>query len=198
MRAWAVALAALLSIWLLASTLVQLSVWWPRLAVLLRWDLLGLLPQYHFFCPVPARHDYHLLVRTIDARGVTSAWRQAMGPPPRRWHNIGWNPDRRAYKSLCDLMQVVDGEGSDPRAMQVSVAYLAILNHVSALARDTPDAALVQFLLAVSHGPLSDTPPQAVFMSTSHRLAGPDEPRSEPGPTTDGDTRLCGRDRLIA
>src|SRR6266545_2614497 len=200
MDAWAVALAVLLSIWLLLSTLVQLSARWPRLAVLWRWDPLGLLPQYHFFCPTPVRHDYHLLVRTLDAQGATSGWREVIGPVPRRWWNVAWNPDRRAYKSLCDLMQVVDHEGDNPRSVQVSVAYLSILTHATAVAHAwrVPGASRVQFLLAVSRGPHSDTPPQAVFMSAPHRLAGPDESDPEPGPSADGDARLHGRGRLLA
>lgn len=199
MNAWATALAVLLSAWLALSTVAQLSARWPRFATVRRFDPLGLLPHYHFFCPTPVRHDYHLLARTLADDGAPAPWREVIGPPPRLWWNFAWNPDRRAYKSLCDLMQVVDSNDDDPRAVQVSIAYLAILAHATDIAGSwqEPDAARVQFLLAVSHGPQSATPPQAVFMSAPHRLAGLDD--SHPGHrfAADGDARLRGRARLV-
>jgi hypothetical protein len=198
MDGWAAGLFVVLSVWLCLSVLVQLSAAWPRLGRLWRWDALGLLPQYHFFAPSPVRHDYHLLVRTYDQAGIAGAWFEAMGPPPRRPWNIVWNPDRRAYKSLCDLMQVVShGSSNSPRATQLSLPYLAILNYACAVVRRDHVTTHVQFLLAVSHGPLTDVPPQAVFLSVPHRLTNIDDPLGRAGDADHRDARVGGRGDLV-
>lgn len=168
--AWLI--VVVLCVWFVLSALVQASTAFPKLGELRRWDLLGLLPHYHFFCPNPVRNDFHLLSRTRpQVDGEPGAWREMMGPPRRAWWNAVWNPDRRAYKSLCDLMEIVaEREHEQSRAAQLSIPYLALLNHVTASAVAQGDTArYVQLLLAIS---VAGTDPQAVFMSAWHRTPG--------------------------
>ncbi|WP_030668429.1 hypothetical protein [Streptomyces cellulosae] len=163
--------AVVLAGWLLLAALAQLGPVWGRLnRYLERNDVLGLIPRYHFFAPQPSVHDYHLLTRTRPPGGDFGPW-QDVTPfqPTWRWWHLAWNPDRRHAKHLIDLAQSLaraDAQCSDP-ATPLSVPYLLLLRHVTALA--TPGTQ-VQFLLARAAAFRPHERPRAVFCSKPHRV----------------------------
>ncbi|MFD0407333.1 hypothetical protein [Kitasatospora sp. NPDC127116] len=163
--------AVALTAWFIVSAVGQLTVPRRLLDRLRAWDIFGIVPNYRFFAPRPVQHDYHLLMRTAGSSGEFGPWHQVAGPPDRCWWHIAWNPDRRAFKGLSDVMSVAHRfDVQRPRAVQVSLPYLAILNYVTAVASRDPAAREVQFVLAISHGVLSDESPDVIFKSGRHRL----------------------------
>lgn len=166
-------MAVVLTAWFILSAAGQLTAPWGNrpLDRLRTWDVFGLIPNYKFFAPRPAEHDYHLLIRTVGFSGELGPWRQIAGPPDRHWWHALWNPDRRAFKSLSDVMAVAYRHDHDkPRAVLTALPYLALLNYVTEAAAHDQGAANVQFVLAISYGVLSDDAPSVVFKSDLHRL----------------------------
>ncbi|MEU7132152.1 hypothetical protein [Streptomyces sp. NPDC046261] len=165
---------AVLAVWSLLSALAQLGPVAPRLTAWQhRFDVFGLIPRYHFFAPRPGTHDYHLLIRTRPHGGTFGAWREVTPGQPRHWWNAVWNPDRRHHKHLFDLgttLARTDPGCADP-ATALSVPYLLVLHHVTTLV-EPAEGAQVQFLIARSAGHRPAEPPEGVFLSRAHQVAG--------------------------
>ena len=67
-------------------------------------DRLGcVIPNWRFFCPEPARHDYHVMHRVLAADGNVSSWEETVRIESRRWRHMVWYPDRRRGKATFDL-----------------------------------------------------------------------------------------------
>lgn len=67
-------------------------------------DPIGLtIPNWRFFAPEPAVHDFHLVYRTSDSQGNISNWREAFTVTPRRLVHAVWFPERRREKAVFDL-----------------------------------------------------------------------------------------------
>jgi hypothetical protein len=160
---------ALLGTWGSASVLAQLPI--ERIQRLRRWDLPGLLPQWSFFAPRPGMHDYHLLYRDqLDERTFTD-WTELSLDRPLAWWCALWNPERRQRKAIYDLVTslVRDVAQAEGVGYQLSVPYLAILNHISSLERLSAHVG-TQFMIMMSDGADSDQVPEPVFVSTVHRV----------------------------
>ncbi|WP_129842025.1 hypothetical protein [Streptomyces sp. RFCAC02] len=63
----------------------------------------ALLPNWRFFAPSPAQHDYQFHYRTLDTAGETSPWEPVEVIAGRRPHQIVWFPGRRPEKAVFDL-----------------------------------------------------------------------------------------------
>ncbi|GAB3108902.1 hypothetical protein GCM10027160_07420 [Streptomyces calidiresistens] len=61
------------------------------------------LPNWRFFAPNPAQHDYHFFYRTLNTAGETSGWRPVEVIAGRRLHQILWFPGRRPEKAIFDI-----------------------------------------------------------------------------------------------
>lgn len=69
-----------------------------------KFDPIGLtIPNWRFFAPEPAVHDFHLLFRTSNHSEVVSQWREAFTVTPRRLQHAVWFPERRREKAVFDL-----------------------------------------------------------------------------------------------
>jgi hypothetical protein len=66
-------------------------------------DTLSLLPNWRFFAPTPATHDYHLLYRTLGNDGETSRWKAIDIITGRKPSQIFWFPSRRPEKACFDV-----------------------------------------------------------------------------------------------
>jgi hypothetical protein len=62
-----------------------------------------LLPNWRFFAPEPAQHDFHLLHRVLTADGEQSDWVETAELIPRAWIHAVWFPDRRQGKAISDI-----------------------------------------------------------------------------------------------
>lgn len=61
------------------------------------------LPNWRFFAPEPARHDFGLLHRVLTADGRRTPWVETTSILPRRWSQVVWFPSRREDKALFDI-----------------------------------------------------------------------------------------------
>jgi len=78
-------------------------------------DWLGLVPNWRFFAPNPAQHDFAIYVRPTRPVGERQAqWTRPRVVAERRLHHAVWFPQRRADKALfdlcSDLLPVLDSE----------------------------------------------------------------------------------------
>lgn len=158
------------ALWFVASCLRQIPrPWADRLCA---WDVVGILPVWRFFAPMPGPFDFHLLYRDRLGDGVTvTPWMEHLPIPRRRAISLLWNPDKRYRKALLDLAQELaraQARGT-PDQILISVPYLVILQYISALPRPEPVAA-TQFALMVSEGAAYDPSPALLFLSSFHTL----------------------------
>ncbi|WP_299034050.1 hypothetical protein [uncultured Pseudokineococcus sp.] len=63
----------------------------------------ALLPNWRFFAPEPAMHDFRLLHRCLREDGTQTTWEDTHDIAPRTWQNAFWFPERRRDKALIDL-----------------------------------------------------------------------------------------------
>jgi hypothetical protein len=82
-----------------------------------RLDPLGIfIPNWRFFAPEPAQHDFHVLYRVLTEDGG-SAWEDPFPIAPRKLRHVVWFPGRRREKALVDvvtqLMHVAGRPGFD-------------------------------------------------------------------------------------
>lgn len=70
----------------------------------LRWDSFSaVFPNWRFFAPTPAQHDFQFHYRTLSHNGETSEWSAVEVIEGRRPHQIVWFPGRRPEKAVFDL-----------------------------------------------------------------------------------------------
>ncbi|MFJ9210239.1 hypothetical protein [Streptomyces sp. NPDC102264] len=140
----------------------------PMFNRLQRKDTFALLPNWRFFAPEPAVHDYHFFYRTLNTAGETSPWRAVDLIAGRRLHQIFWFPSRRTEKAVFDIssemLQMLDKGFSEvirTPAYRVITAYLRERVH-------TETAGGVkgfQFALARATGHDTSTTPEMLFVS---------------------------------
>lgn len=63
----------------------------------------ALFPNWRFFAPEPAQHDYHVFYRTLSTEEASSSWSSVNVIAGRKPWQIGWFPDRRQEKALFDI-----------------------------------------------------------------------------------------------
>ncbi|MCF6525231.1 hypothetical protein [Streptomyces sp. JJ36] len=63
----------------------------------------ALFPNWRFFAPTPAQHDYHFFYRTLSHDGTTSTWKMVKVIEGRRPGQIAWFPGRRPEKAVFDI-----------------------------------------------------------------------------------------------
>ncbi|MFF5986749.1 hypothetical protein [Prauserella flavalba] len=141
------------------------------------------IPNWRFFAPTPARHDFNVLYRDKLADGTLTSWREQVIVKERTLWQMVWHPVRRMEKALFDvaseLLKVSEDVGA-PERVQLTVSYLALLNFVTNEVTHHPDAVQVQFLIAQSTGHEESIEPRMLFLSDFHavghrRVAAPVE-----------------------
>ncbi|MYT77496.1 hypothetical protein YW3DRAFT_06484 [Streptomyces sp. MnatMP-M77] len=136
-----------------------------------RYDKVGLLiPNWRFFAPQPARHDYHLLFRTIAADGTESDWQAATQIHRRDWAQVVWFPGRRQEKAIFDICsELVQLVGSKSAKVVEAPGYRLLRNFVNRLLDADPAAnggiSGFQFLVVRYSGHDHSEEPQYSFVS---------------------------------
>jgi hypothetical protein len=62
-----------------------------------------LIPNWRFFAPEPARHDFHVLHRVLSVDGVETPWVETSRIAPRVWTQAFWHPGGRGHKAVFDV-----------------------------------------------------------------------------------------------
>lgn len=136
--------------WLLATAATQ----HPHRSFdgLRRFDPFGLtLPNWRFFAPEPAQHDFHVLHRVLDADGRQSPWRETTTISKRTWGQVLFFPDRRREKGLFDIASELARLMTDPRVdLTTTVAFEMLRDRVELEVQNEPGPPPqgFQFLLA--------------------------------------------------
>lgn len=134
-------------------------------------DKVGLLlPNWRFFAPEPAQHDYHILHRVLTADGGQTGWEETTRITPRAWNQMVWFPDRRREKGLFDvcsqLVALMNRPGLDVTRFP---AYRVLRDSVDLTVReeyaDQEPPQGFQFLIARHTGHDQTHEPDYVFLS---------------------------------
>ncbi|MFE3329564.1 hypothetical protein [Streptomyces sp. NPDC059176] len=143
-------------------------------------DTFSVLPNWRFFAPTPAMHDYHFLYRTLSTDSTTSLWQGIDVIEGRKPWQIAWFPTRRPEKAVFDIcseiLHVIDkGFGVVTR----TPAYRTLTEHlrttITAQGGTTDTVKGFQFALARATGYDKSHDPEMVFVSP-YTLLGPNAP----------------------
>lgn len=131
-------------------------------------------PNWRFFAPEPAMHDFRVLHRFLREDGTQSAWQECTHISPRCWRQTVWFPDRRRDKGLIDaasdLIIHLQVPGLD---LTTTPAYRVLRDFVAVrLATSCRDERVqgFQFLLLRHTGHDEEPEPEYLFASRFERL----------------------------
>jgi hypothetical protein len=115
------------------------------------------IPNWRFFAPNPAQHDFQVVHRVLTADGTQTPWQQTTRNPPRSWQRTIWAPDRRREKAIFDICsELLMAKGAGVRDVSGTSAYRVLRDFVEGsvrrefTGRDLPQG--FQFLIARSAG----------------------------------------------
>jgi hypothetical protein len=149
-------------------------------------DPLGLLvPNWRFFAPEPAKHDFHLLHRVLGQDGTASEWRETTRIAPRRSTHAAWFPERRRDKAVFDICNELIMLLAIPTVDLPATAPFGLLRDAVEVQvrREHAEGELpkgFQFLVARHTGHEDGVEPDYLFASPFQRLGADD--RAEPTP----------------
>jgi hypothetical protein len=135
------------------------------------YDPTGLLvPNWRFFAPEPAQHDFHLLYRVLSTDGEQSPWREALQIAARRWLHAVWYPDRRRDKAMFDVCtELLRSMAAPARDVTLAPAYQLLADFVeSSIRAQHGDRAMpqgFQFLVARHSGHDAEHDPDYIMTS---------------------------------
>ncbi|WP_174856197.1 hypothetical protein [Streptomyces otsuchiensis] len=128
----------------------------------------GLLPNWRFFAPNPAQHDYHFLYRTLNESGETSDWQPLEVIVGRKPHQVLWFPGRRPEKAVfdigSDLLPSLD-KGFEVLVHLPSYRMLVAYFRAEIRASGNQDVKGFQFTLARAAGYDESEEPEIIFVS---------------------------------
>lgn len=135
-----------------------------------RIDLFSLLyPNWRFFAPTPAQHDYHFFYRTLNQQGETSDWKQVEVIVGRKPQQIAWFPGRRPEKAVFDICsELVSALDKGFEELVTLPAYRMLRAHLRRRIAAETDATEVkgfQFTLARATGYDETHDPDILFVS---------------------------------
>lgn len=155
-----------------------------RFHLLHSYDSTGVwLPNWCFFAPHPARHDFRLMYRTVDIRGDLSEWEFDSAVVERCPHHMLWFPERREAKALFDVCQEFLTILGRPRESdeRTTPVYRLLCSRVERRVRRTTDpigTQAFQFALVRSAGyEDEDGGPEHLYTSRLQVLAPPERGR---------------------
>ncbi|MYV90616.1 hypothetical protein [Streptomyces sp. SID1034] len=133
-------------------------------------DTFSLLPNWRFFAPTPAAHDYHFVYRTLRADGSTEPWRGVDVIEGRKPWQIAWFPTRRPEKAVFDIcseiLHVIDK--GFPVVVRTA-GYRTLTEYLRTLILDgdeqAGDVQGFQFALARATGYDTTQSPEMIFVS---------------------------------
>jgi hypothetical protein len=165
---WEGIVAVVFAAILVGSILNQLD-WnrWEKLVA--RFDPMMFLPYWGFFAPDPGFAGNHVVYRDRVA-DEWGPWVEVPIPPRTKLEWI-WNPGRFERKALLDLMNGF-AKTRDPYeevgAIQLSLAYLAMLTWVIAQPRGDTTATARQFAVVMTEGHGSSRELKVAVLSNEH------------------------------
>ena len=142
------------------------------------YDPMGMLvPNWRFFAPEPAKHDFHVLHRVLTAAGEETPWRETTTITPRSWRHAFWFPDRRRDKAMFDICNELITLMSVPGVELPATAPFHLLRDLVRLKveeehREGPSPQGFQFLVARHTGHDEEPEPDYLLASPFVPMAG--------------------------
>lgn len=135
-----------------------------------------LIPNWRFFAPNPAVHDFRLAHRVLWKDDIESEWLDTRDIPERTWWNPLWFPSRRIDKGITDLsnglLELISTPGTNieqtPQyAMLRSLAFRAIEEKLNTAitGKWTEEPIGFQFALGRDPGRDMEEEPALIFIS---------------------------------
>jgi hypothetical protein len=132
------------------------------------------LPDWRFFAPNPGVNDYHLLSRDKLDSGDMTPWKEVSNAEQRRLAHILFHSNRRCEKALFDAVTGIihwrPPEGGSQEDIQLSIAYLTLLNYITHRVAHHEQVKETQFLIAKSDGYDEIIDPAPMFLSNFHPI----------------------------
>lgn len=127
----------------------------------------SLFPNWRFFAPDPARHDYHIAYRSLSEQRVASEWKTIDVIEGRKLRHIVWYPRRRMEKAIFDIASdLVTHLDNGLDALQTYPAYHMLREFVrKQVAVEAGKVAGFQFALVRHTGYDESGDPEVVFVS---------------------------------
>ncbi|GAA1176027.1 hypothetical protein [Nesterenkonia xinjiangensis] len=148
-------------------------------------DHFSVLPNWKFFAPNPATHDYHYLFRTLDVDGETSRWQSIELIADRRMHQAFWFATRRGEKAVFDVCsEILQRMDKGFEVIKVTASYRLLVNFIRReIAERSDDLGRIKgfqisMVRASGHDP--DEEPEILFVSPYVGMDGADERRLVP------------------
>jgi hypothetical protein len=145
------------------------------LGLISRWDLFEIIPDWKFFAPNPLTCDYYLFARTMNDYRHWGDWYHVPVWNDRPWYSALWNPGKRKFKLLVDLVscleayrQLGDSDSSDT-SLQITLPYISLLDYASQAASTTA-VTHVQFMIARKTGMSAVAEVKPLFVSFIHTM----------------------------
>lgn len=135
----------------------------------------SLIPDWRFFAPEPAQHDFALLRRTLEEDGTETPWENVIDIQPRLWWHGFWFPERRRDKALHDLCDQVTRHMSLLGDDETKVPAYALMRgvverHVRASIKGDRKPRGFQFVIARSSGYDDAEEPEYIYLSRFEKL----------------------------
>lgn len=133
------------------------------------------IPNWRFFAPEPAVHDFRVLHRHLAGTGAASPWRETTSLHRRTAGQMLWFPDRRRDKAISDICnEVITQLNSTDIDVTRLPCYRLLRDLVgTVLAAEAPDdgppAVGFQFLVARNGGYDESIEPEYLFASPFER-----------------------------
>jgi hypothetical protein len=135
-----------------------------------------LFPDWRFFAPEPARHDFVLLYRTLEQDGEQSPWHGVEDATRRSWKHAVWFPRRRIEKGLYDLcdqiLQHLSLIGDDGTRGPAYALMRGVVRGKIRAERGSDLPTGFQFMIARSGGYDEREEPEYVYCSRFERMHG--------------------------
>ncbi|KQX65274.1 hypothetical protein [Streptomyces sp. Root1310] len=129
----------------------------------------NLIPNWRFFAPLPARHDFHVLYRTLTTSGEQSEWKAASSITPRSWSHTVWFPKRRGEKAVFDLCFNLDAARGKRVELEKTVEFALLRGCVARSIEENdpvwPQLSGFQFLIVRHSGYDTSQAPEYMFAS---------------------------------
>jgi hypothetical protein len=130
------------------------------------------IPNWRFFAPEPAVHDFRVLHRHLDGTGAVSPWRETTALHRRTAAQVVWFPDRRRDKAISDICnEVITQLNSTDIDVTRLPAYRLLRDLVGmVLTAEAPGPSVgFQFLVARNGGYDESIEPEYLFASPFER-----------------------------
>lgn len=130
-----------------------------------------LVPNWRFFAPNPAIHDFRIAHRVLFHDGSVGDWEDTRVVPQRTWWNSFWFPGRRRDKGITDLVGALTENlmsGADRLERTTPFRVLAELVRAEVTRRESVRIATIegfQFVIGRDAG-FDEEEPSSVFLAS--------------------------------